>query len=102
MGKGSLVAPAAVVALLTFFACGGRTANIGDAGTGSSSGSGSSSGAFPFTGPSCTSAQINTGCWQCTVDNCNGACVTADCAPFFQCFCACPAGDTQCQNGCTG
>ncbi|HTQ45702.1 MAG TPA: hypothetical protein VMI75_23250 [Polyangiaceae bacterium] len=103
MSKGPLVAPAAVVALLAFFACGGRTANIGgDGGTGSSSGSGSSSGAFPFTGPSCTSAQINTGCWQCTVDNCNGACVTADCAAFFQCFCACPAGDTGCQNSCTG
>lgn len=101
MGKASLVAPAAVAALLSLFACGGRTANVGgDAGSGGSSGS--SSGAFPFAGPSCTMAQINAGCWQCTVGSCNGSCVTADCGAFFQCFCACAAGDTTCQQGCEG
>jgi hypothetical protein len=100
MGKASLVAPAALAAALAFFACGGRTTSIGDAGSGSDSGS--SSGAFPFPGPSCTTAQINAGCWQCTVDSCNGSCVTGDCAAYFQCFCACPAGDTTCQNGCNG
>jgi hypothetical protein len=95
MGKAWLLALGAVT-VAGFLACGGRTANIGDGG------SGSSSGAFPFDGPSCTSAQINTGCWQCTVDSCNGSCVTADCAAFFQCFCACPAGDSTCQDGCSG
>jgi hypothetical protein len=98
--KGTLVAPSAVAAVLFFFACGGRTSHLGsDGGTGSSSGS--SSGAFPFAGPSCSTAQINAGCWQCTVDNCDGTCVTADCASFFQCFCMCAAGDTQCQDACT-
>lgn len=85
------------ITIAAFLACGGKKVDFGDGGTGS----GSSSGAFPFQGPSCTTAQINPGCWQCTVDSCSGGCVTSDCASFFQCFCMCPAGDTQCQNGCT-
>ncbi|HEX8792171.1 MAG TPA: hypothetical protein VF765_14555 [Polyangiaceae bacterium] len=89
-----------VTTVAGFIACGGRTSSVADGGTGGPNGP--SSGGFPFTGPSCTSAQIDPGCWQCIVRDCDGACVTRDCSAFFQCFCACPAGDTQCEDGCNG
>jgi hypothetical protein len=86
-------------------ACGGRTPLIDDAGPGSSSGGGSgggSSGGFPYSGPSCSSAQINDGCWQCIENSCGSTagCITSECNAFFTCFCACQPNDDSCLNSC--
>ena len=56
---------------------------------------------FPFSGPSCSGADFNQGCWDCVqLDGGPGACFTSQCSAYFTCFCACGASDTTCQAGC--
>jgi hypothetical protein len=93
MASGKLVrtAWAALVAgLLAAIAC-----NNGIAG-------GPSGPPFPFSGPSCSGADLDQNCWDCVdVEGGPAGCITSQCSAYFTCFCACGAADTKCQDGCT-
>lgn len=91
----------AVVTSVALSACGGRTSDLGDAGTSSSSGGGSG-GAFPYSGPSCGSTTIPQACWSCIENSCPslGACLASTCSAYFDCYCACNPGDSGCLAGC--
>jgi len=95
----------ALVAFAAIPACGGRTADPGDAGSssgGSGGGGGGSGGGFPYSGPSCSSNTIPQGCWSCIENSCPslGSCITSACSGYFNCYCACNPGDTNCMQGC--
>src|SRR4051812_8319307 len=65
-------------------------------------------GAFPFSGPSCSSGGPNTGqmpkpeCMQCASEKCADTfpCIESACADYYGCFCACPNGDASCYLAC--
>jgi hypothetical protein len=89
------------VIAVTAAACGGG-------GNGNGGGSGGSN-AFPFSGPSCAGSQLpgmtttsgNSACQSCVQNQCDVLqCITTDCAAYFSCACACPAGSLSCLQGC--
>jgi hypothetical protein len=82
-------AVACVTGVIAALACGGSS--IG----------GPSGPPFPFSGPSCSGADFNQGCWDCVEEEGGpSACFTSQCSAYFTCFCACGASDTKCQGSC--
>jgi hypothetical protein len=93
----------ALVAFAAMPACGGRTADLVDAGSsGGGSGGGGNGSGFPYSGPSCNSNTIPPSCWSCIENSCPslGSCITSTCSAYFNCYCACNQGDSNCLQGC--
>jgi hypothetical protein len=88
---------ALVAALVAVLACGSSSSNSPSGGPGG----------FPFTGPSCppgTQANLTSqtgACAQCIQSRCDQSCVVADCSAYYTCVCACPQGDSACQQKCS-
>jgi hypothetical protein len=96
----TLLAGLAIALTGSLIACGARTADLGDGGTSSGGGGGG----FPYSGPSCSATTITPACWSCLQGACPAfvGCVDNQCSAYFNCFCACPEGDEQCDQACTG
>jgi hypothetical protein len=48
-----------------------------------------------------TTASSNSACQSCVQNQCDVLqCITTDCAAYFSCACACPAGSLSCLQGC--
>jgi hypothetical protein len=60
----------------------------------------SGSSGFPFSGPGCTAPYYSNACWSCQQRYCNAGCAIPDCAPYFECVCACQPSDDNCSSAC--
>jgi hypothetical protein len=93
-------AAASLTAFGALVACsGGRTLDSASCDGGSCDGG---TGAFPYIGPSCSTAEFPAVCWGCVQSACptTESCLSTACGDYFNCYCACAAGNATCQASC--